>query len=909
MKSPFSKINRILPVHIVILAASLFLCARAHAQLPQYTLYVSSTAVPGSTNSGSSWANAVNCSTQPLFDSFLQGCTGTNGGYTFMLSSGTFYTLGVSGSWGAKTNWQFDGMGETGTGGSNSTVVELAGVTYSGTTLYTSESPQNWVNTVIGEDGNYCSGIEVENLTVDCGWLDFGTYVSGSFTVPASGSNVTLTVANSAWASNALSIYPFAFIQRTDTNNQEIIGDYEIISVPDGTHIVVQNLNGPYNLGAGNNVATSGSDVYIGPAIDTCGVAIGAENCLVQNVRVMDSGAPVDEAPGGIFVGFNGNPTIDSYPFIYAAGNVINNCTLNDVWGEYGWGISLWSNNATWGDTGIFTSGIIENCTINLDGYWQGIGGYGVANTIYENNTISNCGYGWFMDTGWNTNVEILNNTFTNNGQGIFFGGGYVGGWTDFNVSGNTINVSNGAAGLTTNGEVHESSFSGNQILAVSSTSGGTGIYVNPYNTDENTYSNNVISSNLNNYIPESAGIGFNNGNQSGGPVTVLGLSGSAPLGNAALTGGTNIFTGGNTFNGGTTFGGLATFNGGLLSTGSNTFSGASDFSGNATFGTTADFDSGDIDLDGNSSSAVDFDVSGTSEWADSTSVVSGSDYQFNLYNAQTNSSAMTVDGATNNVTFYGGITDYQNPGYGMTIEPGNYGAMSIGANDGTYCWIYTPDNDRSLFLRSGSSSTSGMTVFIQNPVAISYDSTTALNISANTASGARFLDLFGSGESGGIDANMRLTVQNLETGTSGVIISSTGSVGDLYQRTNGAAGSVLYVKETGTNTTAGWDPVVTVSSTAANLSCTILTGSTTFSFGSIAASKMATDGTVSFPGATTGDAVVITPPNPLVTSTENVIFDGIVTASGTISLRAHNVNTAATTVQNGSYGITVLHY
>lgn len=40
-------------------------------------------------------------------------------------------------------------------------------------------------------------------------------------------------------------------------------------------------------------------------------------------------------------------------------------------------------------------------------------------------------------------------------------------------------------------------------------------------------------------------------------------------------------------------------------------------------------------------------------------------------------------------------------------------------------------------------------------------------------------------------------------TGAPGGVV--VGSVGDLWLRTDGGAGSTLYVKESGTDTTAGW--------------------------------------------------------------------------------------------------------
>jgi len=92
-------------------------------------------------------------------------------------------------------------------------------------------------------------------------------------------------------------------------------------------------------------------------------------------------------------------------------------------------------------------------------------------------------------------------------------------------VSGNEILLRPNGDGIYLNGEVHQSVFQNNQIIAASGTAPGFGFYVNPYNTNNNIFSGNFISASLANYIPSSAGYGFNNVTETGLPITMAGAS------------------------------------------------------------------------------------------------------------------------------------------------------------------------------------------------------------------------------------------------------------------------------------------------------------------------------------------------------------------------------------------------
>ena len=51
----------------------------------------------------------------------------------------------------------------------------------------------------------------------------------------------------------------------------------------------------------------------------------------------------------------------------------------------------------------------------------------------------------------------------------------------------------------------------------------------------------------------------------------------------------------------------------------------------------------------------------------------------------------------------------------------------------------------------------------------------------------------------------MEIGSVRIRSGTGAPVGKIVGNVGDLYLRTDGGASTVLYVKETGTNTSTGW--------------------------------------------------------------------------------------------------------
>jgi hypothetical protein len=302
-------------------------------------------------------------------------------------------------------------------------------------------------------------------------------------------------------------------------DNCKVIGFYKVTSVKDGTHLVLQNLQGiddkgHENLPEGTRV---GGAVFVGPAANTCAIDIGARRCRVERVHVTDSGTPIYEGALGIALAHC--DTHAGEPFYLGDGNVIRDCIIDNLWGSAGTCISIVSNNPDTGNIGVFISAVVENNVIHSNGMHIGLGSYGTRDAIWSKNTVSNCRVGWFTDVGYNEDAQIINNTFVDDGEGIQLGGGFENGWRRFNISGNHILVPQGGTGMLLNGQVHQCVVSGNQIMGSDGTTKGIGVNVNAANTEGNIYSNNVISGVLTNSMPPSTGTGIGNVTLSGGPI------------------------------------------------------------------------------------------------------------------------------------------------------------------------------------------------------------------------------------------------------------------------------------------------------------------------------------------------------------------------------------------------------
>jgi len=490
---------RRLPACFLLLLAAFSLPAPAHGQFEVW-LAPRTDGVPGTGAPG----DPFDASDQKKFDTLLSGYyVAGKANITFHLAPGIYRTYGECGGWKCLSNWKFHGAGR------DSTVIQMAAYTYSGTNGYGG-------NTVFAGAEAFETGLEVTDLTIDCCWLNMGSTLAGAFTAPQPGQTASVAVLSSTWAR----VGKYAYLQRMDTH--QVVGFYLVKSIKNRKRLILENLQGSDPRGKSNlppGTRISGQ-VFVGPAVNTCGIDFGAKDCRVERVRVTDSGTPIYEGPLGIILGQgNRQPTGD--PFYLADGNVIRDCLIDNLWGTSGWCIAIVSNNPNMGPASTYISAVVEDNVIHSNGMHQGLSSWGTANALWANNTVTDCDVGWFVDVGFNKDARILNNLFVNNNDGIQLGGGYFNGWMRFEVTGNHIMVPQGKMGMLLNGQVHDSVFSGNQILAMDGALVGTGIQVNPYHTDSNIFSNNVVSAALSNVIPASVGSQFNNTTPAGAPITM----------------------------------------------------------------------------------------------------------------------------------------------------------------------------------------------------------------------------------------------------------------------------------------------------------------------------------------------------------------------------------------------------
>ena len=793
---------------------------------------------------------------------------------TFHLAPGTYHTLGSYDNygfdnWGCGSNWKFRGAGK------DATIIKLDGYRYLGASKHA-------FNAVIQQFPWFQTGIEVTNLTVDCNWTGFGSRLVGSFIVPASGASVTATVADAS----KLTVGKYAFLQRM--NNYEIVGLYEVVS-KSGNNVVLTNMRGyefsaVNNLAAGSVVDAAQGEVFVGPALNTCGLNLGAKYCIVENVRVTNTGTPYNEAPSGIAIAHisNGAPTD---PFLYAEKNVVRNCIVEMMWGIYGWGISLVSNNPDTGDTGNFISGIVENNLVIGNGWHSGMNCFGVANSVYRNNVIRNCQTGWFIDSGYNQDILISVNRFLHCRVGVFFGGGdragngtahSNGGWSRITVLDNDIEVPQGSDGIFLNGEIKQCLFIGNYITAEPGVTSGYGIrmYSNVDTRNANAgnlFANNVVSSVLQNVIPQFGAYGFSNTTlEQGAPLTFM--TGSSPfIDDLIRAWGNNAFTGANVFPGTTGVGGPTTSSGWA------------------------------IQEDENGVAKLTLSVAGSSKWSyGSPNVLSEDKFDFTLFNEQTNSSALAINANTNEVTLTGNLVVYDPLQNWEMLQFGKSPKyMQLGRHDGTYAYVETVDSS-TLRLQSGGDALNPGAVDIRNAWAFSHSANTALTVQRSSAHPARYLDLIDNAGRmiGQIDREGRMSIPNLVRQPGDPNGSAVGSVGDLYQRADGVSGKTLFVKEEGTNNDTGWRRVATVGGT-------ILTVVVQLDFPSIRANSTSPL-SVNVPGAEIGDAVAIgfPPEGPI-----NVIYNGTVERLNSVSVRAHNPTGSTINPRSGSFTVTVIKH
>jgi hypothetical protein len=102
-----------------------------------------------------------------------------------------------------------------------------------------------------------------------------------------------------------------------------------------------------------------------------------------------------------------------------------------------------------------------------VEGYFIAFGGWNIANVSIHDNTTRDTHYGFNADSWSNNNITLQSNQFIHPLQyGIIMGGGFAGGtFANWSVVGNTITLnSTNSTGIGIQGEVQNSTFSGNTI-------------------------------------------------------------------------------------------------------------------------------------------------------------------------------------------------------------------------------------------------------------------------------------------------------------------------------------------------------------------------------------------------------------------------------------------------------------
>lgn len=179
----------------------------------------------------------------------------------------------------------------------------------------------------------------------------------------------------------------------------------------------------------------------------------------------------------------NSSPVQDS-------GNVIENVTMSQSFGATGCAIAI-------------ANALAEVRHNQVTGYPIGYGGWKMGEVFFHDNTATDTGYGFNIDSLDNNGVRIEANQMIHPQKyGIVVGGGAV--FSDFRIVNNTIKINMaGVTGLLFRGNVTEATVAGNQFVAENSSAaksiairsmslrGNTGASRN------NTYQSNQIAAGL----------------------------------------------------------------------------------------------------------------------------------------------------------------------------------------------------------------------------------------------------------------------------------------------------------------------------------------------------------------------------------------------------------------------------
>lgn len=446
--------------------------------------------------------NPVDVSTQEKFDGLLRNLyISGKSNITFYFSPGVYKTKGANGNWGfdnwaCLSGWRFLGSGK------ENTIIKLSSF------RYINQLDRDAAGAVVFAQSPWGRrGVEISNLTIDGGWTDFGSTINQDFTIPGDLQTVQISVQSS---SNFVSLIgKNLYLQRID--NKSVVGVFELVSVDGPTSITIRNLATEF---PGNLTGLILSGVVVVPRMNTGGISLGSTECKVERVRVTNVGCPIYEGALGInMTAINGEHAVKP-----AKGNIIRDCIIDNLWGTFGWILQLKSNNADTGDNGTSIEGLVENNVIVGNGHNQGLGGFGMSNTVWRGNTVKNCAMGLFIDTGYNRDVLVENNFFIGcTLHSIHIGGGYLNGLQRFTFRGNKILLPTQGRAFVFNGGVTESSIIGNEIYLQASPTGCRGIMCyQASGASLNVARGNRIPSQISNFIEGSSCILSDNYNETG---------------------------------------------------------------------------------------------------------------------------------------------------------------------------------------------------------------------------------------------------------------------------------------------------------------------------------------------------------------------------------------------------------
>ena len=246
--------------------------------------------------------------------------------------------------------------------------------------------------------------VTVRDLTLDGGALATGAPVSARFQTPPRGRSVTVRVADTRLFKKGARVY----VQDTAMADgvRTFYGEFKITGLRRGS---VTLLNDGQGSTAGSGVlAPVGATVPTSARIflllyARAGIVLASRDIYIENVTVQDVSIPAYEGP----IGFDIFETANEI----GSGDLIDRCTLRNVYGCYGWGIGVVQNNP-YPSRKYYGQCDITNCVLDGNGYYQGIDFIEVENSTVAHNLIRNFYNPFFSDSGICAHVRFTDNTF-----------------------------------------------------------------------------------------------------------------------------------------------------------------------------------------------------------------------------------------------------------------------------------------------------------------------------------------------------------------------------------------------------------------------------------------------------------------------------------------------------------------